>query len=333
MLSLRRPLAVAALLFCLDAASAAAQTVIVTKAPPQDKIEVFVAGQPAGSGTVDSSGIATIPITLKPATQLDARVYDDVCPGLHRIHIVEKSGAPPARPDGCERREIVGIFWVRPVNTLVIDVGGPIPTLLLVRGKYNPLDPAPVRRAANGLVIFGGGGLQWFSEISRAACGTVTDCRQDHSAGAFTAGAAFWIRPWLAAEGSYIRPSKLNTAGGGADFDFTDTFDVHLFTALANVGIPVGGARIYGKVGANFHRAKIITTQTQGEDTQTNTLETEGWGPIYGGGFEGWIKPRFAVYIEAAFGKLKGSPTLSRVEGDLDEGFTYVFGGVRVKLF
>jgi hypothetical protein len=70
-----------------------------------------------------------------------------------------------------------------------------------------------------------------------------------------------------------------------------------------------------------------------GTDTLTIELETEGWGPVYGGGFEGWIKPRFAVYVEGAFGTLKGNPTVRTVEGDMDEGFKYFLVGARVKLF
>ena len=336
MLIFWRRFVLAALALTFFAAAAAAQTVIVTNAPAGDRIEVVVAGKPTGSATVGGSRTATIPAPLQAAAgvrEMDARVYADVCSKLHRIFIIERNQVPPVREDGCERREIPGIFWIRPVNTLVIDVGGAIPTLLLVRGKYDPDSPALVRRAPAGLVLFGGGGLIGFSEIAAAACGTVTDCRQDGAGAAFTGGVAFWIRPWLAAEGSYIRPSKLTTAGGESDFDFTSAFDVHIFTAVANIGVPAGPVRIYGKVGANFHHAIQTTTQIAGEDTQTIEVVTEGWGPVYGAGFEGWIKPRFAIYVEAALGSLKGNPTVQTIEGDISEGFKYFFVGAKVKLF
>jgi hypothetical protein len=331
-----RPSVLAAAFLPVFGAAAAAQTVIVTSAPPGDRIEVVLAGKPAQSATADTTGVATVPIDLQATTgsrSMDVRVNVDVCSKLHRIFITERNQLPPAREDRCDRREIAGIFWLRPVNTLVINVGGAIPTLLLVEGRFDPSNPSPIKRAPRGLVLFGGGGLIGFNEIAAAACGTVTDCRQDGSAAALTAGAAYWIRPWLAAEGSYIRPSKLTTAGGESGFDFTTTFDVHVFTAVANVGIPRGPVRVYGKVGANFHSATTTTAQVAGTDTLTIELETEGWGPVYGGGFEGWIKPRFAVYVEGAFGTLKGNPTVRTVEGDMDEGFKYFLVGARVKLF
>ena len=331
-----RRFVLAAILLPLLSVAAAAQTVIVTNAPVGDRIEVVVGGKPTGSVTVDATRTATIPASLQTAagvSQMDARVYVDVCEKLHRIFITERNQLPPAREDGCDRREIPGIFWVRPANSLVVNVGGAIPTLLLVTGRYNPLNPAPVRRAPSGFVLFGGGGLIGFDEFAAAACGTVTDCRQDGAGAFFTAGTAFWIRPWLGAEGSYTRPSKLTTAGGESDFDFTTTLDVHIFNVVANIGVPAGPARVYGKIGANFHHAKSTTTQTAGGESQIIEIVTEGWGPVFGGGFEGWIKPAFAIYAEAAFGTLKGNPTTETVEGKMDEGFKYFVVGARVKLF
>jgi hypothetical protein len=331
---LTRFLILGAALNLLAAAAVSAQTVIVTNAPPGDKVEVVFAGKPAGSAAVDPSRVATIPISpAAGAQEMDARVYVDVCSKLHRILVVERNQLPAAKDEGCDRREIPGIFWVRPVNTLVINMGGAIPTLLLVRGRYDVNNPAPIRRAPHGLVLFGGGGLIGFSEVARFACGTVTDCRQDGSGAIFTGGTGFWIRPWLGAEGSYLRPSKLTSAGGESDFDFTTTFDVHIFTVIANVGVPIGPARIYGKIGANFHSATTTTRQTQGEESQTIVLDTEGWGPVYGGGFEGWIKPRFAIYAEGLLGTLKGQPNERSIEGEVDEGLKYFVVGVKVKLF
>lgn len=336
MLRFWRPLPLAAVCHLVFASAAAAQTVIVTHAPPGDKIEVVLAGKPAGSAIVDSSGVATVPINLQSATgagQMDARVYVDVCSKLHRILITERNQLPSAKEEGCDRREISGIFWVRPVNTLVINVGGPIPTLLLTKGKYNVNDPSPLKRAPLGFVIFGSGGLMKFSDVATFACGTVTDCTGDDSGIAFTGGGAYWILPWLAAEGSYIRPSKLTTTGRGTGFDFTTTFDTDIITAAANVGIPIRAARLYGKVGGIFHRATTTTKQTAGTATQTAALKTQGWGPLYGAGLEGWVTPAFAIYFEGALGSLKGKPTVRTVEGDLDEGFKYVMVGLRVRLF
>lgn len=336
MLRIWRPLGLAAVLHVVFTTVAAAQTVIITNAPPGDKIEVVLGGKPAGSGAVDSSGVATVPINLQTATgagEMDARVYVDVCSKLHRILITERNQLPPPKQDGCDRREIAGIFWVRSVNTLVINVGGPIPTMLLTKGKYDVNNPSPVKRSPVGFVVFGGGGLIKFTEVARSACGTVADCRSDDSGSAFTGGAAYWILPWLAAEGSYIRPSELTTTGTGTGFEFTTGFDAHIVTAVANVGVSIKAARLYGKVGGVFHRSTTTTKQTAGPDTQTTALKTQGWGPFFGAGLEGWVKPAFAIYFEGAFGTLKGKPTVRTVEGDLDEGFRYGMIGVRVRLF
>lgn len=333
---LRRPLTLAAVLHVVFAACAAAQTVIVTHAPPGDKIEVILAGKPAGSGTADAAGVATLPTDLQAATgaaQMDARVYVDVCSKLHRIIITERNQLPPAKEDGCDRREISGIFWVRPSNSLVINVGGPIPSMLLTKGKYDVNNPAPLKRAPTGFVLFGGGGLISFNDVANTQCGSVTDCSPDDSAGAFTAGAAYWILPWVAAEGAYIRPSKLTTTGAGSTFNFNTAFDAHIITAAGNIAIPIRAFRLYGKIGANFHRATTTTTQTAGSVTQIIELHTEGWGTLFGGGLEGWIKPAFAIYFEGAFGSLKGKPRPQTVEAHVDQGFKYLMAGVRVRLF
>jgi hypothetical protein len=336
MLRAWRPLALAAVLHLMFAAVGAAQTVIVTNAPAGQKVEVVLAGKPGGTATADRSGVATIPVNLQAATgagEMDARVYVDVCGDVHRIVINERNQLPGTREESCERREISGIFWVRTVSTLVVNVGGAIPTMLLTRGKYDVNNPAPIRRAPVGLVVFGGGGLSSFDQLSASACGTVSDCTGDNGGGALTGGVAFWLLPWLGAEGSYIRPSELTTSGQGGDFDFSTSFDTHIFTAVANIGIPARAMRIYGKVGGVFSTSTTTTRQTSGEATQTNAIKTQGWGPVFGAGFEGWIKPRFAIYVEAAFGTLKGEPTDRSIEGDLDRGFKQVMVGARVRLF
>src|SRR5687768_4828383 len=100
-----------------------AQTVIVRNAPIGDTIEVFVNETKSGSGTVAANGIARVPIDLRAATgatELDARVYVDVCSKMRRVYIVNRNIQAPAKADGCERREILGVFWVRQRSTLAI---------------------------------------------------------------------------------------------------------------------------------------------------------------------------------------------------------------------
>ncbi len=331
-----RPLALAAAFHACLAAAAAAQTVIATHVPPGGKVDVVLNGKPAGSAAADASGVATLRFDLHDATgamEMDARVYVDVCPQRHGIVIVERNQIASMKEEGCDRREIPGIFWVRQVSTLVVNVAGPIPTLLLTKGKYDVRNPSPPKRSPRGLVIFGGGGLSKIDEFVGSSCGTVTSCSGKGSGGAFTVGAAYWITPWLAAEGSYIRPSRRTASGNGDDFDFETTLDPHFVTAVGTVGIPIGPVRLYGQAGANFHRATTKTSQTSGSDTQTFELQTEGWGMLFGGGLEAWIKPAFAIYFNAAVGSMKGEATAHNVEGEVDQGFKYLMLGARVRLF
>ena len=149
----------AAIFLPLLSAAAEAQKVIVTNAPVGDRIEIVVGGKPTGSVTVDSTQTATAPADLQKAvgvSEMDARVYVDVCSKLHRIFIIERNQLPPAREDGCERRELPGIFWVRPANTLVVNVGGAIPTMLLVKGGYNPNNPGADQTCAGRFRPFRG---------------------------------------------------------------------------------------------------------------------------------------------------------------------------------
>jgi hypothetical protein len=121
------------------------QTVYLRNAPAGSNVEVVLNAASAGTGVVDSEGEAKVPFTL-PAdkTEMDANVFVDVCNAakLRKVIINDRARLPPPPAEGCDRGEIPGIYWVRPVNTIVVDVGGPTPTLLLVRGSYTPPKPS-----------------------------------------------------------------------------------------------------------------------------------------------------------------------------------------------
>jgi hypothetical protein len=255
--------------------------------------------------------------------------------------------APP-REEGCERDEIAGVFWVRQRSTLVIDVASEIPSLLLRQGSYNPNSALHVRRESpTGLLVFGSGGWGTFNNVAPSGCGNVSDCVGDHSGGAFTLGTAYWLKRWLGGDVAYVRPAEAEYRGGGTSYDFTHSLDAEAVTVAGLVGAPLGPVRIYGKVGGTFHRAISATTQINQESTinledgstltvpggtQVFAVKTQGWSWLYGGGLEGWVTPRFALYGEFALAKMKGP---ARVGSDLEinERITYTVGGVKFRLF
>ena len=144
----------AALNMSLGLGTAAAQRVMVRHLPAGTPVEVVLNAATVGNGTVDESGDVTVPFTLpqkdgKPV-ELDANVFVDVCEKVRRVVIVEAARPAPPAPDGCERREIPGLFWVRRVNTIVIDLAPVNPTLLLISGSYTPPPPRSPEEEASG---------------------------------------------------------------------------------------------------------------------------------------------------------------------------------------
>ena len=97
----------------------------------------------------------------------------------------------------------------------------------------------------------------------------------------------------------------------------------------------------------NFHRATRSTTQTNDplnfEDnegnpvtvpggTQTLEVQTEGWAYLFGGGIEGWVSPRFALFGDGSFYKLKGEAK-SGTDIPIDGHVFTVVAGIRLKVF
>lgn len=329
-----RPLiAAAALSVTLGAGTAAAQTVMVRNAPAGEAIEVAFNASNVATGTADAGGVATLPLDLSAygnKTEIDANVFVDTCDKRHRIIVVERGQPIAAQEPGCDRREISGLFWVRRVNTLVIDVGGPNPTLMLIKGRYS-IGPAHTWPAPpTGLVVFGGGGLAKFNDLAIAACGNVTPCNSNDSGVAYTAGATYWITKFLGAEGSYIRPAKATVSGNTETFTFNNSLDAHLLSLAGKIAIPAGPVRLYGKVGTNYHRATSLTSETIGATTQTFQFKTKGWSWIWAGGGEVWLGSSFALYGELGFARLRASS----VEGTgvIDDHLRFMLFGGKVRI-
>lgn len=329
-----RPLiAAAALSVTLGAGTAAAQTVMVRNAPAGEAIEVAFNVTNVGSGTADAAGVATVPLDLSAhgnKTEIDANVFVDTCEKRHRIIVVERGQPIAPQEAGCDRREISGLFWVRRVNTLVIDLQGANPKLLLVKGEYTGGPAHTWPSPPTGIVLFGGGGLAKFRDLAISACGNVTPCSSDDSGIAYTVGATYWITKFIGAEGGYIRPPKANVSGTTDTFAFTNSLDVHIFTLAGKIGVPAGPVRLYGTVGTNYHRAISRTTETIGGTTQSFEFKTNGWFWMWNGGSEFWFGSSFALFGELGFARLRNSS----VEGTgvLDDHVRSMLFGARVRI-
>ena len=347
-----RLISAAALTVIATTAVATAQTVIVRKATPGAAVEVIVNAKPVGSGTVDAAGDVRVPFSLQAATgknEIDANVFLDVCEKRYRVVIAEKGQPIAAEEQSCDRRSVSGLFLVRRVTSLVVNVDSQIPALLLIQGSYSLEPKGPPRTwrdAPTGLVVFGGAGMARFSNAVARACGDVTTCSGDSSWGALTAGANYWLAPFLAAEVTYTKPMQLDITGEGNDFTFTSFTDAYVLSVGAKVGLPVRALRFYGQIGATYHEATSATTQTM-EDrtitvdgvertieggTQAFEMKTAGGGWGLGGGVEAWVTQRFAIFGEAGRWSLRGDAK-DRDEGEMDDALTTAMFGIRLRIW
>jgi hypothetical protein len=334
--SWRLPVLAALLNVCLGAGIAAAQTVVVRKAPPGTRVDVVVNAAAVGSATVDANGDGKVVFDLAPAAgkpEIDANVFVDTCESSRRVIIIERDRLPAAPEAECVRRQISGVFWVRKVNTIVIELGGVNPTLLLIDGSYS-LDPdrpdRPRTAALGGLVVFGGGEFGSFSDARALACGNVTPCGGHDSGLGYTAGATYWFGRFVAAEASYLKPGKVTANGSGEGHSFDSSLDVKVLTIAGKVGVPIGPVKLYGLGGLNYHEALSKTTQTIDGASQTREFQTQGWGTLFGGGLDVWIASRIGLYFEGGFAQVQGKPVAGS-ELEIDDTMKYAVVGIRVR--
>ena len=346
-----RLLVLAAALSISASGVATAQTVLLRGAAAGDTVEVVVNGTKVATATATGQGltsvVAKLPLNDTQKAEMDAHVFVDGCQARQVIHIVDRNQQPPVREQGCERREITGVFWVRQRSTLVLDVSNPIPTLLLRQGEYDPTAVTRGRESPRGLVLFAGGGWGSYHSLLSEACGDVGSCEGKEGGGAWTAGADLWLTRFLAVEGAYVKPHKASFDGTGQNFRFSYFMDAELFTVSGKLGIPAGPVRLYGRGGAGYHRATRSTTQTndplnftddQGNPvtvpggTQTLEVQTAGWAYLFGAGIEGWVSPRFALFGDASFYKMKGAAETG-TDIPMDGRVFNVVAGIRLKVF
>jgi hypothetical protein len=333
MLKTARLLALAAGLLVVPCL-ASAQTLIVRGAPVGQAVELLVNGTSAGSGAANEAGDALIDWTL-PAGEMDARIYVDICPATHRVLLMDRNLIPNPQETGCERRDVIGVFWIRSNSTLVVSVDRAIPRVLLRQRAVtiDELDSPVVRRTApTGLVVFGGAGWGTFRTAVDVMCGNVSTCNGDQAGAAYTAGAELWLVRALSIEGAVIRTPRPTAEGGGGPFIFESQVEpTHVFTIAGKAGVPVGPMRFYGKGGAIYQRSKLTTEQSMAGETLSMAFETRGWGWLAGAGLEGWFSPSIGVYAEATAAGLKGKDP-DGGEAQFDERFNSVFLGIRMRI-
>jgi hypothetical protein len=326
--------AVAAALFLCLAAASEAQTVIIRKAPPGSTVEVTVNGAPAGAGTVNASGDAVVPVKVLGAggrTETDAFLFVELCGSLRRVVIVEETAQTPPPAADCQRHDVPGLFVLRPESSIVFDVSGPQPAVLLRQGSYSLKPPRVWKPSPTGFVLFGAAGIGKFGNASTIGCGVVEGCQADDSGTALTAGAAYWVTRWFAGEVTYLRPAESTAAAETDTFSFTHTVDVEIVNIAAKIGVPLGPTRAYGSIGTAWHRALTSTVQTTGSITDTIEVQTEGWNWSWGGGFEIWLASSFAIYTEGGSIAIKGE-AINIEEGLIDDRYNFLVGGVRIRL-
>jgi hypothetical protein len=312
-----------------------AQTLIVRGAPAGQAVEVLVNEARVAAGTADEQGDAVIDWQLPGGEdEMDARIAVDICGSTHRIRLMDRNLIPKPQETGCERRDVVGVFLVRRVTTLVVTVDRAIPRVLLRQREVTieQLDAPPVpRRVPTGLVVFGGLGIGLFRDQVDIMCGTVSTCNGDSTGIAYTGGAEIWFARALALEGAVMRTPRPGAEGGGGSFLFESQLEPTLVVTVAGkAGVPVGPMRFYGKGGGIYQRSKLVTEQSM-EETLSMAFETRGWGWLAGAGLEGWISESFGIYVEATTNAFKGQDP-GGGEARADDRLTTVFFGVRLRV-
>jgi hypothetical protein len=334
--------------------AASAQTIVVRNATPGATIELVVNAAAIGSISADDRGRGTLTVPQAPGTKLDMKsnlaaqkdmlLFGETCENKIRLLMVERGAPPAAQEAGCVRREIPGLFLIRPLSTLVFDFGGSSPSVLLRQRPFDPdAGPRTWRLSPEGLVFFGGGSHTGFREMGDVACGSVSGCYRDESGPGFTFGVAYWVLPYAAAEVSYVRPKEASVVGAGDSYDFESTLDADVLTLAGMSGFAAGPLRVYGKGGLTYHRATFTTVQTHADQTttidevtttipggtQTLAFRTTGWGWMFGGGAETWLTRAFAFYGEFGWVRLKGKDEKGG-EGRIDDSLMLLSFGVKL---
>ena len=333
--TLLRRLALAGMLSATaGVATAGAQTVVVRGLAPGAGAELLQEGAAPVAAVANAAGDAILKGALTDPADVRVNLYVDTCAAMRRVVIAGRDAVPPALAAGCERTAMPGVFVIRSVSTIVVNVAGPLPTVLLRQGPY---DLRPQRDWAEviptGLVIFGGGGFSRVHNARDLACGTLLTCPGDDTGPAFTGGATYWLTRHIGIEASYLKPAAATAEGEVFNATFTSAAEPHVVGFFAKIGAPAGRVRLYGQAGANFHRAQLRTIQTSSDGiVDTFEMRVAGWGWAMAFGMEAWVAPKVAIYADIGRAALKGKGVETGGEGRIDDMVSHVVVGLRVSL-
>lgn len=330
----------AALNISLGLGTAAAQRVMVRNAPAGTPVEVILNAETVGTGTIGESGEVTIPFALPlkdGKAEMDANIFVDVCGKMRRVVIVGVGRAPAPVAEGCDRKDVSGLYWVRSVNTIVVDLAAANPALLLINGNYTPpKPPSPEEEAGEskphaplpkGLVLFADGGLSSLNNFQSVQCGSATPCNET-TGRAYGFGATYWITHYFGVEGSYLNPGK-DKVSGGTGYAFDTEFTADIWSAVGKAGVQAGPVRVYGQGGMNYHQSTVTTNETIALASQKFEIQTRGWHWVAGGGAEVWFKKKYAVFGELDVARIKGDAT-DGGEVKIDDRARAILLGIRV---
>ena len=330
-----RLLVAAALLMVIASGKADAQTVMVRHVPADETVEVFLNATKVATAVVDATGDTKLPLNLREnnagKTDIDANVFIDVCDKIRKVIVVERGQPAATQEPGCDRREISGLYFVRREHTLVVDLGGVNPTMMLIKGSYDPNRAKHWTALPTGLVLFGGAGRADLRDAVLISCGNAPTCSGDDAGFSFTAGFDVWIKRWVAGTASYFRPPRVTAKGNGSTYSFDSALEPNVLIFGGRLGIPIGPVRITGLIGTTFQDATLTTHETINNASQVFVVETRGWGWTWSGGLEIWTSSWLAIYGEAGFGTLKGTSTTGG-EVLFDDRLRHVTVGGRVKI-
>jgi opacity protein-like surface antigen len=329
-----RPIALAIVSLAALAGPASAQTVVIRGVPAGGTAEV-IQGAARASGKPDAGGDAVIKGDLTASGDTRVTIFVDACENARHVVLVERDGIPPAADAGCTRTEVQGLFVLRPVSTLVVNLRGTTPLVLLRQGEFDfrkeygtgGVEPP------SGLIVFGSGAYTKLHNAHVFSCGDIAECPGADSGFGFGGGISYWLTPYVGVEASYLKPRRSLFEGAINNSLFQSIAEPHVLSFVAKLGVPAGPVRIYGQGGATFHRAKLTNTQESVDGINDRfELRTNGWGWTFGGGIEAWVHPRVGFYAEGGRAALKGPGVESAGEGRYDERMTFVLAGLRVNV-
>jgi hypothetical protein len=329
-----RALALVLSIELVGAGVAAAQSLVVRNATPGSIIEVVVNASPSGSAVADAEGDATVPVPLVADARGETivRVVVDACGDRHQVVVVQADEVVPPATIGCTRRPVDGLFLVRRVTSLALDLGTTTPVLRIRQGpvpddwfrRLPDGDLRPRWTTREGIVLSATGVMASLSGVTESECGAVLPCSSQGGRAAYAGSAGMWLTRNIGAAFYYMRPGTVAVSGGvlGQPYRFeTRIRPEDIGAVVGMLGVPAGGVRLYGFGGPNRHRATARMTLTVDDaiveidddqvvipgGTQTVIRRTSGYGWTAGGGAEIWTARWLALYAESGMHILRGS--------------------------